>query len=293
MTGFKPRQGSTPSSPKRGKQPASLWKQSRRAFQRYLLISTGICSTALGLALIVSFVIATYGRGTTADVAYANGNVDVRQIQGRYTTSSLDSNQTFVAREQAPDTADFPVAPPAPPLDVEHRVPQTAEAPAAGEPSEALPPGAQLDSRPASPQLDPVAAALPVPLLAQDEAESAPEPPEEDQIAPPGPAVGQMPGVNVTFYDCLNQGFCGVMYNGQPVYEGAAACSWDLPLGTRFVIEGDPSGRIYVCADRGLLANTWVDIFFYNPNDGWAWQESVGRYATIRILSLPTFDPQS
>ena len=50
------------------------------------------------------------------------------------------------------------------------------------------------------------------------------------------------------------------MYNGEPVYEGAAACSWDLPIGTQFTIPGDPTGRVYICKDRGILPDTHVDI---------------------------------
>ncbi len=200
--------------------PASPWKRSKRAIQRYLLIATGVSSMTLGLALIVSFFAA-------ASSPSAAGGVDVSQIEGRYTATSLDSTLIAVLPEYEALAASLPAAPPAPPL------------------------GA---------------------------------------IAPPAAPLGagQIEGVNVTFYDCLQQGFCGVMYNGELVYEGAAACSWDLPIGTRFVIENDPTERIYVCVDRGLLAETWVDIFFYSPNDGWAWQDAVGRYATIHILSVPS-----
>jgi hypothetical protein len=52
-------------------------------------------------------------------------------------------------------------------------------------------------------------------------------------------ALRRITGVNLTFYDCAAQGFCGAMANGTRVYEGAAACSYDLPLGTRFHIIGD------------------------------------------------------
>jgi len=89
---------------------------------------------------------------------------------------------------------------------------------------------------------------------------------------------------NVTFYDCAVQGFCEEMYNGRTVYEGAAACSWDLSIGTRFYIVGDPTNRIYVCEDRGRLENTWVDIFWHNPSDGRTWQNEVGRYAPIILI---------
>lgn len=98
---------------------------------------------------------------------------------------------------------------------------------------------------------------------------------------------GRIQDVNITFYDCLDQGFCGDMYNGEPVYEGAAACSWDLPIGARFVIPGDPTGRVYVCKDRGLLPDTWVDVFWYDPAEGWAWQAQVGRLGAIDVIDLP------
>jgi hypothetical protein len=125
----------------------------------------------------------------------------------------------------------------------------------------------------------------------------APEPPLPEIAEPETPSAsvvrtpatqggrGRIGGVNITFYDCAGQGFCGAMYNGRRVYEGAAACSWNLAIGTKFRIVGDPTGRVYVCEDRGLLANTWVDIFFYDPSDGYRWQRAVGRYGTIEIVS--------
>ena len=106
-------------------------------------------------------------------------------------------------------------------------------------------------------------------------------------------ARGRIHNVNITFYDCAVQGFCGAMYNGRQVYEGAAACSWNMAIGTRFVIVGDPTGRIYVCEDRGLLANTWVDIFFYYPADGYDWQGFVGRYGSIEIVTLASHQERS
>jgi hypothetical protein len=115
-----------------------------------------------------------------------------------------------------------------------------------------------------------------------EEATLAPTP-----VAEPIAARTILNNVNITFYDCANQGFCGNMYNGRKVYEGAAACSWNLAIGTRFVIVGDPTHRIYTCEDRGLLANTWVDIFWYYPSQGHSWQSIVGRYGTIEIVSMP------
>jgi hypothetical protein len=102
------------------------------------------------------------------------------------------------------------------------------------------------------------------------------------------PALRRFDNVNITFYDCAHQGFCGSMANGRKVYEGAAACSYDLVLGTRFFIEGDPTKRIYRCEDRGLLTRTWVDIFWYRPEDGWRWQGEVGRYGSIVIVEWGT-----
>jgi hypothetical protein len=87
-----------------------------------------------------------------------------------------------------------------------------------------------------------------------------------------------------TFYDCTGQGFCGAMSNGQQVFPGAAACSYNMPFGTRFRIENDPAGRVFVCADRGVLSNSWVDIWFYDSADGWAWQSIVGIRSNIIIV---------
>ena len=291
MTGSNAPQGRSNHRPNSGNRPAGLWNQGRRAFRRYLLISTGISSTALGLALIVSFVAATYGADGSP---LGDANVEVDQIEGRLQSTLLDTTLVVVSPELAPSIAMLSVASPAPPLDVER---ETADAAAAGgsqpEPAQTpppFPPAAVIDLEETQPPLDEAAAALPVPILAQVASSEARE---EDEILPAALPGRLLHGVNVTFYDCLVQGFCGDMYNGEPVYEGAAACSWDLPLGTRFAIENDPTGRIYVCADRGLLSDTWVDIFFYSPEEGWAWQQRVGRYGTILILSLPTFDPLS
>jgi hypothetical protein len=106
--------------------------------------------------------------------------------------------------------------------------------------------------------------------------------PSRDQVVTRGKLTSTL-----TFYDCMVQKFCGAMSNGQKVYEGAAACSYNLAIGTMFTITGDPTGRVYVCKDRGLLPNTHVDIFWNNPADGWAWQRAVGSRGTIEIVELP------
>lgn len=85
-----------------------------------------------------------------------------------------------------------------------------------------------------------------------------------------------IPGTTVSFYACIGSGFCGLMANGQQVFDGAAACSYGMPFGTRFFINDDPARRVYTCLDRGAIVAPWVDIWFYDPADGWAWQAQVG-----------------
>lgn len=91
-------------------------------------------------------------------------------------------------------------------------------------------------------------------------------------------------GASITFYACIGNGFCGLMANGEQVFQGAAACSSDLPFGTRFVINADPAGRVFTCLDRGALTPTWVDVWFYDAAEGYAWQSNVGSYGAITIL---------
>ncbi len=92
-------------------------------------------------------------------------------------------------------------------------------------------------------------------------------------------------GTRTTFYSCLNNGFCGLMYNGQQVFPGAAACSWNMPLGTRFFLNADPARTVYTCLDRGALSASWVDIWFYDSAEGWAWQSMIGSTtSTITIV---------
>ena len=103
-----------------------------------------------------------------------------------------------------------------------------------------------------------------------------------------GYAVGTVVTARITIYGCQGRGggFCGGMSSGLAVFEGAAACSGDLPFGTRFTIDGDPTGRTYECLDRGMLTSPWVDIFFYNTEDGFAWASQLGStHASIRIVN--------
>ena len=74
------------------------------------------------------------------------------------------------------------------------------------------------------------------------------------------------------------------MANGLEVHEGAAACGSGLNQGTRFIIRGDPNHREYVCEDTGLGPELWVDIFFWDEADGWAWIAQVGDEGSIEAV---------
>lgn len=80
----------------------------------------------------------------------------------------------------------------------------------------------------------------------------------------------------------------GVTYGGYDwTHAGGAACSWNLPLGTRLRLE---NGEEFVCNDRGRLGDQgWLD-FWRRPDlprtlgeprwgaSGW------GYYATVEVL---------
>ena len=122
---------------------------------------------------------------------------------------------------------------------------------------------------------------------AQPTPQPAAQPPPAAAIEPPLPAPegGRViRGARITFYNCVGGGFCGNMSSGYRVHEGAAACSYDLPLGTRFTIASDPSGLVYQCLDRGLLSPTWVDVWFHDAASGWRWQSLVGSWSDIVLI---------
>ncbi len=103
-----------------------------------------------------------------------------------------------------------------------------------------------------------------------------------------GYPVGTILRARITIYGCTGPGggFCNAMATGIQVFEGAAACSFDLPFGTKLKIHGDPTGRVYECLDRGALATPWVDVFFYNTQDGIAWQGLLaGTVSDIEIVN--------
>ena len=103
-----------------------------------------------------------------------------------------------------------------------------------------------------------------------------------------GYAAGSLLRARITVYGCVGPGggFCGGMAGGGKVFEGAAACSYDLPFGTKLKIHGDPTGRVYECLDRGALPATWIDVYFYNTSEGIAWQSLLGgTIAQIEIVN--------
>lgn len=103
-----------------------------------------------------------------------------------------------------------------------------------------------------------------------------------------GLAAGTALRARITIYGCTGPGggFCNHMSAGGVPFEGAAACSSNLPFGTKLTIDGDPTGRTYECLDRGALAATWVDVYFDNTADGIAWQSALGATVTdIHIVN--------
>lgn len=106
------------------------------------------------------------------------------------------------------------------------------------------------------------------------------------QIWQPPPLVAGMAlSSTVTFYACIDNGFCNNMASGIQAFSGAAACSWNIPFGTHFYIASDPAHRVFVCLDRGALTPNWVDVWFYDAADGWAWQSVVGTRSDIVIVN--------
>ena len=91
----------------------------------------------------------------------------------------------------------------------------------------------------------------------------------------------------VSFYACQGDqtgAYCGRMANGRIVHPGAAACGYAFELGRRFRIMGDPTGRTYLCEDRGLGPYVWVEPWFQTAAEGWAWLKKVGTQAVVEVL---------
>jgi len=180
-----------------------------------------------------------------------------------------------------------------------------------------VPGGADSSVAPENPDLDTsrAMAVVPVPdpsivaalasaqaLVSAGEAAAAVEvaapPPAEVAVAAdisePALAPGDRVTATLSFYYCevgpkgrhVGDGgnFCGVMRDGTVVYDGAAACAYAY-LGQQFRIIGDPTGRVYRCADTGSAVHgQHRDIWFMSSDAGWEWQLEVGQVATIEIL---------
>ncbi len=67
-------------------------------------------------------------------------------------------------------------------------------------------------------------------------------------------------GINHDGFNVLDQ---PTMYNGERVYQGAAACSPEYRLGTEFWLEG----KHLICTDRGRLVRT--ELWPLPPLDVW------------------------
>lgn len=74
----------------------------------------------------------------------------------------------------------------------------------------------------------------------------------------------------------------GVMYSGYETHWGAAACSWNYPMGTRLRL---PDGFIVTCLDRGHLgSNGWIDIWVPDHATGRWLAQQYGDYANVAVL---------
>lgn len=74
----------------------------------------------------------------------------------------------------------------------------------------------------------------------------------------------------------------GVMYSGYQTHWGAAACSWNYPIGTQLEL---PDGMVVTCLDRGLLGSSgWVDLWVPDWPAARAYQAHYGNWTTARIV---------
>ncbi|MBM4415037.1 MAG: hypothetical protein FJ035_01945 [Chloroflexi bacterium] len=166
------------------------------------------------------------------------------------------------------------------------------------------------DARDVPPPAAPASRALPVEVQAPAELADARIAVERQPLAPRRPqlqvqalalaarrlAPGDRVSVPVSFYYCEESAggesprgdggsFCGHVRDGSRVRPGMAACDYAY-LGQRFRIEGDPTGRVYVCGDTGSAIHGLArDIWFMDNRSGWLWQRVVGTSAVIEILS--------
>ena len=122
------------------------------------------------------------------------------------------------------------------------------------------------------------------------------DPPQTLSLAaspPPPLEPGDRVRITLSFYYCeylgaaLGDGgrFCGLMRDGTVVYSGAAACDIAY-LGQIFRIAGDPTGRIYRCADTGsAIGGSHRDIWFQTNTGGWDWLQMGGDSVVVEVLA--------
>ncbi|MCS6800526.1 MAG: hypothetical protein RMM58_07180 [Chloroflexota bacterium] len=71
-------------------------------------------------------------------------------------------------------------------------------------------------------------------------------------------------------------------FSGIPPFVGAAACSWDIPLGTVAVFK---DGRPVICLDRGNLGSEgWIDLYAPDREFGRDIERAYGQRTTVRLF---------
>lgn len=74
----------------------------------------------------------------------------------------------------------------------------------------------------------------------------------------------------------------GVMYSGYQTHWGAAACSWNYPIGTQLEL---PDGMVVTCLDRGLLGSSgWIDAWMPDMATARAYQAHYGNWTTATVV---------
>lgn len=132
--------------------------------------------------------------------------------------------------------------------------------------------------------------------VARSAASTEPAVPSSESVEEP-PVERAVDEFYISIFCCLNDRtghYCGRTASGITVAPGVVACSLHYPFSTSFIIAGDtsfPNGRS--CQDRGGLVTNpnHIDIWFYDcgdqqdpaPGTGWAWLQSVGDYAEVRL----------